>query len=901
MKNKIDLIKFIKMWGIFFLISLAFILISLEIYGDYSTFQEHAVEMRADYTKMQKKMIKREVLRVVEMINYKTKNISDQDESRIKDLLATISRIKLQDDGYIFINEFNGNALLANGKLITEKKKLWEVFNKNPKKIMDIFTIEKKAALRQDGGYIYYSINKPSNPNKVSPKVSFVKSIPNRKWIVGTGVYLDNVEKEIATMKSNLSHTIFVKIGYSVIIVIVVLVLFLILFKKLLNNFNQNLNKFDLFFKNAVFNNEQIDLTSIKFTQLEVLAKNANKMLQEKTAAQNKLSEEREKLLVTIRSIGDGLITTDKEGKVTLLNSVAENLTGWNTNDAEGKPLNEIFNIVNEFSREQIENPVTRVLIENKAIGLSNHTILISKDGSEYNISDSAAPIKDEENNIHGVVLVFRDVTEEYKTKVELLKSKERYNRLADLTDEGILIHENGIVKDVNSAIEKISGYSSKELLGENFINILFPKEYHAKLLSAMQNPVTTPLEITCAKKDGSIISLEIESREIVQENGESILRVMALRDISKRKENEFEILKLSNALEQTPVSIIITNQEGNIEYVNPKFTEVSGFTSQEVLNKNPIDLFSTDDDDIDYDKLWEIIRSGKVWSGEFHNKKKNGELFWESAIISPIKNSNGEITHFVTVKEDITEKKKMLDELVASKQKAENADKMKSLFLAQMSHEIRTPISAMMSLSSLLRDELEDSVDEDYKLSFDMIGRAGMRIVRTVDLLLNLSEIQAGTYEIINKDFDLYSDILTRIIDEYKKAANDKDILLNINLNTDNTKIVADSYTVDQIFTHLVDNAIKYTPKGKINISVYRDQNARLITEVSDTGIGIGEEYLDDLFTPFSQEDMGYTRKYEGNGIGLTLVKKYCELNNANIEVESKKGEGSTFKVVFQ
>jgi len=97
------------------------------------------------------------------------------------------------------------------------------------------------------------------------------------------------------------------------------------------------------------------------------------------------------------------------------------------------------------------------------------------------------------------------------------------------------------------------------------------------------------------------------------------------------------------------------------------------------------------------------------------------------------------------------------------------------------------------------------------------------------------------------------------------------------------------------------VDNAIKYTPRGKINISVYRDQNARLITEVSDTGIGIGEEYLDDLFTPFSQEDMGYTRKYEGNGIGLTLVKKYCELNNANIEVESKKGEGSTFKVVFQ
>jgi len=395
MKNKIDLIKFIKIWGIIFLISLAGILISIEIYGNYNTFQRHANEMRFDFTKNQKEMIKKEVLRVVEMIKYKTKGNFGQNENNLKDLLATINRIKLNDDGYIFINKFDGNALIANGHLVTEKKKLWDVFDKNPKKIRDIFNIERKAAFKKDGGYIYYSNNKPSNPNVESPKVSFVKSIPSLKWIVGTGVYLDNIENDIAVMRNNLSNNIFEKVVYSSVVVIVISILFLILFNIFLNNFNQNLNKFNTFFNKAIFENKPIDVSDIKFFQLEVMANNANKMLLEKLDVQKKLSEESEKLLVTIRSIGDGLITTDKEGKVELLNSVAENLTGWKNSEAKGKSLIDIFNIVDEFSGKPVENPVNRAIIENKAIGLSNHTILISKNGTEYNISVSAAPIKD--------------------------------------------------------------------------------------------------------------------------------------------------------------------------------------------------------------------------------------------------------------------------------------------------------------------------------------------------------------------------------------------------------------------------------------------------------------------------------------------------------------------------
>jgi len=245
-------------------------------------------------------------------------------------------------------------------------------------------------------------------------------------------------------------------------------------------------------------------------------------------------------------------------------------------------------------------------------------------------------------------------------------------------------------------------------------------------------------------------------------------------------------------------------------------------------------------------------------------------------------------------------ELKKQKEELIRAKNEAERADKLKSIFLAQMSHEIRTPINAMLSLSSLLKSDLEDQIDDDKKISFDLIHRAGMRIIRTIDMLLNLSEIQAGTYEVIMKEFDLYADVLGKVVLNHKKQAANKSIILNVEVQTSDTVLIADIYTVEQILKQLIDNAIKYTDEGEIKIRVFRDEETNLIVEVVDTGIGISEEYIPELFTPFSQEELGYTRKYEGNGIGLTLVKKFCELNNANIELESEKGKGSVFRVVF-
>ena len=371
-------------------------------------------------------------------------------------------------------------------------------------------------------------------------------------------------------------------------------------------------------------------------------------------------------------------------------------------------------------------------------------------------------------------------------------------------------------------------------------------------------------------------------------------------REKDKNEIAERKLIELYRATEQSPVTVIMTDIEGNIEYVNPKFTEVTGYTFEEVIGQNPRLLKSGKHDDKFYKNLWETITSGKNWTGEFYNKKKNGELFWESASISPIRDNNNVITNFVGVKEDISEKKKMINDVLQAKKDAENADKMKSIFLAQMSHEIRTPINAMIGMATLIKYDLKETASEDTLKSFEIIDRAGGRIVRTIDLLLNLSEIQAGTYKPTPSFIDLHVDILAQIVADKMKIALKKGVDLGINIATDDTTVVADAYTVNQIFIQLIDNAIKYTNKGEVRINIRRNHNGSLIIEVEDTGIGIEDNYLSKMFEPFTQEEMGYTRKYEGNGIGLALVKTYSEINKAKVEVESVKGIGSTFRVIF-
>ena len=1030
MKAKINFNKFIKMWGVIFIISLALLLLSIEAVISFTNYKSRVEKTREQFITQQKSIIKQEVEQAIDLINYRIYN-SNFEKDIIEDdvverrLLEIISRIRFGKEGYIFVNRLNGDALVSNGKILSGTEKLWDAFNSNKGKMKELFQMEYDAAIKPDGDFIYYSFIKLSNSNTESPKVSFVYGISSLQWLIGAGVYLDDIEEEISLIKGELFDSFIIKLLYTIIIISVAIALLLFLLNVLLSKLKNDLNKFFLFFKKYSFQNEPIDLTEIKFVELVEMAKCANKMLQDKIYAQQNLLDERELLLVTIQSIGDALITTDKSGKIKLMNPVAEKLTGWSLLEAKDKYLIEVFNIVNAQTGEEVNNPVNKVLESGEIVGLANHTKLISKDGTEHQIADSASPIRNSAGDILGVVLVFRDVTVQYEIQNKLRESEEqfrktfeispdsitissmadgkyvdvnkgfieitgysreeiigktssdinvwnniderdallkklvnkekvnnveakfrmkngsiitalisatimelnsenvilfvarditdmkkaehalklseaRYSRIANLTYEGILIHKNGIVIDVNKALEKISGYSYEELVGKDIIKLLVVEKYQDMLIENMKSNYVKPSEIEGIRKDGAIIQIEMESQEIEYDNHEENIRVTAIRDITIKKKHEFEILKLSNAMEQSPVSIVIINIDGNIEYVNPKFSQITGYSFDEAINQDLRVLISDEQPDEFYKELWETISDGNEWKGEFINKKRNGEIFWERAVISPIKDSDGKIVHYMAIKEDITEYKKMLSELMKSKEKAENADKMKSIFLAQMSHEIRTPINSLISTSTLIRYDFEDTADKDQMMSFDIIDRAGNRIIRTIDLLLNLSEVQAGIYEPEKTNINLYSDILAPLVTKNRKIANSSKIKLNLTSSTKEVELVTDLYTVTQIFTQLIENAMIYTKEGGVTVKIFRNELDQLAVEVIDTGIGIAEEYLPQIFEAFSQEEMGYTRSYDGNGLGLTLVKTYCELNNATIKIESEKGVGSTFRVTF-
>lgn len=217
--------------------------------------------------------------------------------------------------------------------------------------------------------------------------------------------------------------------------------------------------------------------------------------------------------------------------------------------------------------------------------------------------------------------------------------------------------------------------------------------------------------------------------------------------------------------------------------------------------------------------------------------------------------------------------------------------------FFGQMSHEMRTPINIILNTVDLLKEKFLEDVEDHSKELISILNSACKRLHRTIETVMHITEIQSGTYLYVPVAFDLFLDLKEALFKDFQSRAHDKDLEFKWIKNTDDTGIVADAYSVTQIFFHVIENAVKFTNFGKVEVEISSEKKFHIV-KVSDTGIGIAERFIPFVFEPFTQEDRGYARKFEGNGLGLTLVKKYCELISADIQISSKKGIGSTVTI---
>ncbi|HQS24820.1 MAG: hypothetical protein B7Y11_08575 [Sphingobacteriia bacterium 24-36-13] len=651
-----------------------------------------------------------------------------------------------------------------------------------------------------------------------------------------------------------------------------------------------------------------------------------------------KIQESERKYREITENIADLIWTTDKDFKMNYCSPSIETIFGYTPDEFLSGSINE------KYAPETIEKYLE--IIQSFKEKLKNGTLsnkdlwqlegqAIKKNGQVFWFLTVMKPSWNTENQVTGILGITRDITKEKRALLELQESEERLQRIVNSPTHYVLRTDlTGMHTYWNKTFEKEFGwmYKSKGLAkGDSLTSIC---SYHHKrtqdvVMECIMNPGTVhQIELDKPSKDGGIMTTLWEFVCLTDANGKpSEMQCMGI-DISDKKIVEEQVRKLSRAVEQIPLTVVITNLEGNIEYANPYTFHTTGYTQEELLGKNPKVLKSGETTLEEYQHLWGNITHGKEWKGIFHNRKKDGTYYWERATIGPIMNDDGVITHYIAIKEDITERKRIQDELkdlnlhleekikertldlenanvslINANKEAQEANKAKIDFLSKMSHELRTPMNSILGFGQLLQmGELTPVQEKGVQHILD----SGKHLLNLINEVLDISRIESGRISISVEPIEVY-EVINEIKDSLLFSANQKNISLNTQLNnTVPTYIRADRQRLKQVLINLTNNAIKYNNEGgEVTTSVDIKQTSEdgytpIRISVTDTGWGIDEKDLERIFIPF--ERIGAEKSnVEGTGLGLAVVKQLVDLMGGKVGVKSAPGKGSTFWIELQ
>jgi len=633
-----------------------------------------------------------------------------------------------------------------------------------------------------------------------------------------------------------------------------------------------------------------------------------------------------EQLGVTLASVGDAVISTDSLLAVAFMNPVAETLTGWTLAEARGRPLHDVFVTVDEESGAPVESPAVRVLLEQAIVGMSKHTLLVSRDGTTRAIADSAAPIRDASGQVTGVVLVFRDQTEERAAARALAASEHRFRSLVEGAPDAIFVQAGGRFAYVNGAMRDLLGESSADdLIGRPVLDSVHPdfRALARERIRALNEDRSRQglSDMVFLRADGSGVAVETSGVPIVHEGSSGAL--VFVRDVTERR-------RVDQALRESEARLRMLSDNIPDGFIYQLDFDVDGRTRRLVHVSAGVERMleiSVAEALEDVEMLYGQAREGdralldvleqraheafEPFMTEVSYRTPSGRERWARLSSEPRRLENGHVV-WDGVAIDITDRKLAeqelaghrdhLEELVAERTAEltranvalEEATRAKSAFLANMSHELRTPLNSIIGFSGLLVQGLVGPLSQEQQTQIGMIHASGRHLLELVDEVLDLAKVESGRTEVHLDEFDPAA-IVAEVATALQPLAAEKGLDLSTEVSGAGVLMLSDPGKLKQILLNLAGNAVKFTDSGRVGLAM-QVCDGSVEFRVTDTGPGIAADRLGDIFEPFTQVGAGAGGYAPGTGLGLTISREFAAMLGGEISVVSEEGAGSEF-----
>ncbi len=610
---------------------------------------------------------------------------------------------------------------------------------------------------------------------------------------------------------------------------------------------------------------------------------------------ETELKEIEEQYLQLVERLPDGVYRSTTDGKLLTVNSALARMLGYESHE-------ELLNI--NITKDLYFSPKERNEALKMLNGHESKSLIFrlkKKDGSELWVEDHGHQVFDGQGRLIYYEGILRDITKRKLAEEALKESEERFRTIFENANDGILLAdvENRKFYTGNKKICQMLGYSLEEIKNIRVMDIHPAKDLPyvvEQFEKQLRMEITLATNISVKRKDGSVFYADINSSPITLAGKRYLLGIF--RDVTERKQAEEQLVLLATAVEQSAEIIIITNTDGTIQYVNPAFERITGYSREEAIGQNPRILKSGEHDQKFYENLWDTLKKGEVWSGRFKNKKKDGTLYEEDATISPVRDASGNIINYVAVKRDVTLE-------VFLEAQLHHAQKMETIgtLVGGVAHDFNNLLTVI--LGNVEFGFQDCSPDDPVYKDLIRIEKAGIHARKLVSQLLSFSRQKDYKPIVLNLNttIDELLEMLTRIIGG--------NIKLKTKLAPNLLPICADTVQVQQVLMNLCVNARDAMPQGgeliletrnitKKNLKNHlltKDESRNFVQlKITDAGVGMDKETQARIFEPFfTTKEVG-----KGTGLGLSVVYGIVRQHNGHIEVFSDEGKGTTFKIYF-